>query len=129
MVRGNRRRKIGASTREEAGCEECEKEACREEGHEEGGEVTDQAAKSEKSVHEMTVEDILNSDTYVTASALKKGFNGVYVVEVYKGRAAPLEKTDADCVIRLSNPDMEILEKDCVDIVEIITRELGNLPG
>jgi len=39
--------------------------------------VTDEAAKPEKSVHEMTVEDILNSDTYVTASALKKGFNGV----------------------------------------------------
>jgi hypothetical protein len=29
--------------------------------------VTDEAAKPEKSVHEMTVEDILNSDTYVTA--------------------------------------------------------------
>jgi hypothetical protein len=55
--------------------------------------VTDEAAKPEKSVHEMTVEDILNSDTYVTASALKKRFNGVYVDEVYKGRAAPLEKT------------------------------------
>jgi len=40
-----------------------------------------------------------------------------------------LEKTDAGCVIRLSNPDMEILEKDCVDIVEIIKRELGDLPG
>jgi hypothetical protein len=91
--------------------------------------VTDEAAKPEKSVHEMTVEDILNKDTYVTASALKKGFNGVYVDEVYKGRAAPLMKTDARCVIRLSNPEMEILEKDCVDIVEIIKRELGNLPG
>jgi len=49
--------------------------------------VTDEAAKSEKSVHEMTAEDILNSDTYATASALKKEFNGVYVDEVYKGRA------------------------------------------
>ena len=91
--------------------------------------MTDQAAKPEKSVHEMTVEDILNSDTYVTASALKKGFNGVYLDEVCKGRAARLEKTDAGCVIRLSNPDIEILEKDCVDIVGIIKRELGNLPG
>jgi len=91
--------------------------------------VTDEAAKPEKSVHEMTVEDILNSDTYVIASALKKGFNRVYVDEVYKGRAAPLEKTEAGCVIGLSDPDMEILEKDCVDIVEIIKRELGNLPG
>jgi len=87
MVRGNRGRKIGGSTREEARREECEKEACREEGREEGGEVTDEAAKSEKSVHEMTAEDILNSDTYATASALKKEFNGVYVDEVYKGRA------------------------------------------
>ena len=81
--------------------------------------MTDEAAKPEKSVHEMTVEAILNSDTYVTASALKKGFNGVYVDEVYKGRAAPLEKTAAGCVIRLSNPDMEILEKDCVYVVDL----------
>ena len=29
--------------------------------------MTDEAAKPEKSAHEMTVEDILNSDTYVTA--------------------------------------------------------------
>jgi hypothetical protein len=35
----------------------------------------------------MSVEDILRSGTYVTASALKKGGNGVYVDEVYKGRA------------------------------------------
>src|SRR5262245_32199937 len=47
MARGNRRRKIGASTREETRREECEKEACREEGDEEEGEVTDEAAKPE----------------------------------------------------------------------------------
>ncbi len=91
--------------------------------------MTDEAAKPAKNVHEMTVEDILNRDNYVTASALKKGVNGVYFDEVYKGRAVRLEKTDAGCVIRLSNPDMEILEQDCVDIVEIIKLELGNLPG
>jgi len=85
-----------------------------------GDEFDNRAAGTKKSAREMTVEDILYLDTYVRASALKKGFNGVYVDEVYKGRAARLEKTDAGCVIRLSNPYMEILEKDCVDIVEII---------
>jgi hypothetical protein len=78
---------------------------------------------------EMSVEDILNRDTYVSASALKKGSNGVYVDEVYTGRAVRLEKTDAGCLIRISNPDVEILEKDCVDAVEIIKGEMGNLPG
>jgi hypothetical protein len=87
------------------------------------------AAKPKKSVPEISVEDILNRDTYVSASALKKGSNGVYVDEVYKGRAVRLEKTDAGCLIRISNPDVEILEKDCVDAVEIIKREMGNLPG
>jgi len=92
-------------------------------------EPNDKAARLMKRVCEMTVEDILDSDTYVTASALKKGVKGVYVDEVYKGRAVRLEKTDAGCVIRLSNPDVEILEKDCVDVVEIIKRDLGNLAG
>jgi hypothetical protein len=87
------------------------------------------AASPKKSAREMTVEDILNRDTYISASAPKKGFNGVYVDEVYKGRAVRLEKTDSGCLIRLSNPDVEILEKDCVDAVEIIKREMGNLPG
>ena len=52
----------------------------------------------------MTVEGILCSDTYVTASALKKGPNGVYVNEVYKGRLVRLEKTDTTYVIQLDNP-------------------------
>jgi hypothetical protein len=51
------------------------------------------------------------------------------VDEVYKGRSVWVEKTDAGCLIRLSNPDLEILEKDCVNVVEIIKREPGNLPG
>jgi hypothetical protein len=91
-------------------------------------ESDNKAATQKKKARELTVEDILNRNTYVSASKLKKGVNGVYVDEVYKGRAVRLEKTDAGCVIRLSNPDVEILEKDCVDAVEILKRELGNLP-
>jgi hypothetical protein len=89
----------------------------------------DKAVAQKKTAREMTVENILNRDTYVTASALKKGPYGVFVDEVYKSRAVWLEKTDAGCVIRLSNPDEGILEMDCVDVIEIIKRELGNLPG
>jgi hypothetical protein len=44
-------------------------------------------------------------------------------------RASPLEETDTAYVIRLGNPDAEYLEKDCVGAVEIVKRELGNLPG
>jgi hypothetical protein len=84
-------------------------------------ESDNKAATQKKNARELTVEDILNRNTYGSASKLKKGVNGVYVDEIYKGR-------DAGCVIRLSNPDVEILEKDCVDAVEIIKRELGNLP-
>jgi hypothetical protein len=43
---------------------------------------------------EVTVEGILHSDTYVTASALKKGGDGVYVNEVYQGRLVSEEADD-----------------------------------
>jgi hypothetical protein len=90
-------------------------------------ELDNRAARPQKSAREMTVEGILCSDTYVTASTLKKGPNGVYVNEVYHGRLVKVEKTDAVYVIKLSSPDVEFFENDCVDAVEIIKRELGGV--
>ncbi len=78
---------------------------------------------------EMRVEDILNSDTYISAAALGTALNGVYLTEVYKGRAVRLEKTDAAYIVRLNNPKAEFLNKNANEAVEIIKRELGNLPG
>jgi hypothetical protein len=77
----------------------------------------------------MTVEGILDADTQVTAAALNSAFNGVHVNEVYKGRAVRLEKTYTAYIINLNNPNARFLPKDSVDAVEIIKRELGNLPG
>jgi len=91
--------------------------------------------KARRSAHQkerftqMTVEDILDSDTHVTAAALKTAFNGVYVDEVYKGRAVRLEKTDTAYIINLNNPNADFLPKNSVHAVEIIKRELGNLAG
>jgi len=76
----------------------------------------------------MTVEGILDLGTQVTAAALKSAFNGVHVNEVYKGRAVRLEKTYTAYIINLNNPNAKFLPKDSVDAVEIIKRELGNLP-
>ena len=47
--------------------------------------MTDEAAKPEKSVHEMTIEDILNSDTYVMACE----FCSEFPLLVYAVRIAP----------------------------------------
>ena len=76
----------------------------------------------------MTVEGILHSDTYVTASALKKGETGVYVDEVYRGRLVLIEKTDTAYVIQFNTPALEFSTDDYVEVVEIIKREVGNLP-
>ncbi|HEX5083541.1 MAG TPA: hypothetical protein VFY40_15955 [Blastocatellia bacterium] len=40
-----------------------------------------------------------------------------------------LEKTYTAYVINLNNPNAKFLPKNSVDAVEIIKRELGNLPG
>jgi hypothetical protein len=77
----------------------------------------------------MRIEDILNSDAEVSAAALRTAFNGVYVAEVYKGRAVRLEKTDTAYIVRLNNPKAEFLLKNANEAVEIIKRELANLPG
>jgi hypothetical protein len=77
----------------------------------------------------MRVEDILNSDTEVSAAALRTAFNGLYVDEVYKGRGVQLQKTDTAYIIRLDNPNAEFLSKKAGEAVEIIKRELDNLLG
>jgi hypothetical protein len=82
-----------------------------------------------KSAEGMTVEEILDRDTYVTASRPKKGPDGIYVKEAYRGRGVRVEKTGATYVIRLSNPRAEFLTKDVVGAVEMIKRELGSLSG
>src|SRR5262245_33324284 len=78
---------------------------------------------------EMTVDEILNTDQEIIAAALKTAFNGVYLDEVYKGRGVHLEKTDTAYIITLTNPNARFLPKNRVEAIEIIKRELGNLPG
>jgi hypothetical protein len=76
----------------------------------------------------MRVEDILNSDTEVSAAALRTAFNGVCVDEVYKGRAVQCEKTDTAYIVKFHNPNAEFLRKNANEAVEIIKRELENPP-
>lgn len=76
----------------------------------------------------MTVEEILNLDTEMIAAVLKTAFKGILVNEVYNGRWLKLERTDTTYIIKLNNPNAEILARKASDAVKIIKRELGNLP-
>jgi hypothetical protein len=77
----------------------------------------------------VTVDEILKTDAEITAAALKTAFNGIYVNEMYKDRAVLLEKTDTAYIVRFDNPRAEFLPNSVDDAVEIIKRELGNLPS
>jgi len=75
----------------------------------------------------MTVDDILKTDQEIIAAALKTAFNGIYVNEVYKGRAVRLERTDTAYIVTFAHPYERFVAGNRIEAIEIIKRELGKL--